>query len=353
MTTSAEKNYSTTEKECLAIVWATLHLRPYLEGQNFIIRTDHHSQRWVLNLSDGQGRLARWRLRLLEFDYEVQYHPGALHHGADMMSRIRSEDPAIAEPTDEIDTEVPCFALAHSPLVSGNEELYPPGKRAPSLVHPYVLLGAQASDPSFMHLREHLGAHPLIDVDYNGLLGVVLPSREFQLAIPPLPGIPLPVTIFHEIPLPIHSWNVTGHRRAPEFRRGEVRFENRFVTKPSSEVMATEDVPLAIIREEVRHGQAMDDECDALKMNRVKEGIIDVDQDGILVRIAPLDGSRHIVVPWSLRPVSSGWNTSPLSQPTLGCLKCMPRCAEVSIGGTCTRKSNKPSDTVQCARRTE
>jgi RNase H-like domain found in reverse transcriptase len=91
--TSAEKNYSTAEKECLAIVWEILHLRPYLEQQNFIIRTDHHSLRWVLNLSDAQGCLARWRLRLLEFDYDVQYHPGALHHGADMMSRLQSEDP--------------------------------------------------------------------------------------------------------------------------------------------------------------------------------------------------------------------------------------------------------------------
>jgi hypothetical protein len=34
-------------------------------------------------------------------------------------------------------------------------------------------------------------------------------------------------------------------------------------------------------------------------MSRVKDGIIDVDEDGILAWIAPLDGSRQIVVPWS------------------------------------------------------
>jgi Integrase zinc binding domain len=66
--------------------------------------------------------------------------------------------------------------------------------------------------------------------------------------------------------------------------------------------MATEEVPQAISREEIRHEQAMEDECDAFRMNRVKEGIIDVDEDGISVRIAPLDASRQIVVLWSLRP---------------------------------------------------
>jgi hypothetical protein len=232
----------------------------------------------------------------------MKYHPGASHHGADMMSRLRSEDPAIAEPTDEIDTEVPCFALAHSPLVTGNEELHPPGKRYPSLVHPDVLLGAQASDTSCVHLRKHLGSHLLIDVDHNGLLGVVLPSCEFQLAIPPLPDIPLPVTIFHDVPLPIHSENVPGDLDAPDLRRGEVRFGNCLVMERSREVMATEELRQAISREEIRHEQSKDDECDALRMSRVKGGIIDVDEDGILVRIVPLDGSRQIVVPCSLRP---------------------------------------------------
>jgi hypothetical protein len=96
--TSAERNYSTTEKECLAIVWAILHLRPYLEGKKFLIRTDHHSLRWVLNLSDAQGRLARWRLRLSEFDFEVQFSPGASHHGADTLSRLKPSDPLLADP---------------------------------------------------------------------------------------------------------------------------------------------------------------------------------------------------------------------------------------------------------------
>jgi hypothetical protein len=53
--------------------------------------------------------------------------------------------------------------------------------------------------------------------------------------------------------------------------------------------MATEEVHQAISRDEIRHEQAIDDECDALRMSRVKDGIIDVDEDGILVRIAPLD----------------------------------------------------------------
>jgi hypothetical protein len=121
----------------------------------------------------------------------------------------------------------------------------------------------------------------------------------------------------------------------------------------SNEVMATEEVPLVISREEIRHEQAMDDECDALRMSKVKDGIVDVEEDGILVRIAPLDGSRQIVVPWSLRPRLLWLEHFPVVAAQPGVSKCIRLCAEDSIGETCTRKSKKPSDTVQCARRTE
>lgn len=37
---STEAAYHCNEQECLAVVWAITHLRPYLENQRFVLRTD-------------------------------------------------------------------------------------------------------------------------------------------------------------------------------------------------------------------------------------------------------------------------------------------------------------------------
>lgn len=55
----AEREYSTPEKECLAIVWALPNLRPYLPGSRFQLNTDRSSVRWLLSTTDGTGRLLR------------------------------------------------------------------------------------------------------------------------------------------------------------------------------------------------------------------------------------------------------------------------------------------------------
>ena len=89
--TSAERNYTVTERECLAVVWGIRKFREFLEGFHFKVITDHSSLKWLHNLRNPTGRLARWSLELLEYDFEIIHRKGALHHVPDALSRI-SED---------------------------------------------------------------------------------------------------------------------------------------------------------------------------------------------------------------------------------------------------------------------
>jgi hypothetical protein len=85
---NAEKNYSTTEKELLAIVWGRKQFRQYLYGRKFTIVTDHKPLTWVFNVKDPSSRLLRWRLKLEEYDYDIVYKPGTRNTNADALHRI-------------------------------------------------------------------------------------------------------------------------------------------------------------------------------------------------------------------------------------------------------------------------
>ncbi|CAN8062284.1 unnamed protein product [Agarophyton chilense] len=116
---AAEKKYSVSEKECLAVVWALTTLRPYLQGERFTVNTDHSSLRWLLSITDPSGRLTRWRLRLSEFDFEVKYKKGLADVQADALSRLKT----LGETQGEIDEEIPCFYTeTHSPPFEEEEQ---------------------------------------------------------------------------------------------------------------------------------------------------------------------------------------------------------------------------------------
>ena len=83
----AERNYSTHEKEQLAIITALREWRHYLLGTHITIETDHLSLKYLQTQPTLSQRQARWQEFLSQFDFEIVYKPGKQNTVADALSR--------------------------------------------------------------------------------------------------------------------------------------------------------------------------------------------------------------------------------------------------------------------------
>lgn len=84
--TEAEKNYSVTEKELLAVVKGIQNFRHYLLGTSFILNTDHKALEHLNTAKNDNSRLLRWAMVLQECDFVSKYIKGDLN-SADCSSR--------------------------------------------------------------------------------------------------------------------------------------------------------------------------------------------------------------------------------------------------------------------------
>ena len=84
----AQENYSTTEKEMLAMVFACEKFRPYILGSHVIIHTDHATIKYLMTKKEAKPRLIRWVLLLHEFDLEIKDRKGCDNVIVDHFSRI-------------------------------------------------------------------------------------------------------------------------------------------------------------------------------------------------------------------------------------------------------------------------
>lgn len=97
--TTAQRKYSTTERECLAVLMAIEFYRPYIEGSRFKVITDHSSLLWLQKLKDPAGRLGRWILKLQQYDFQIVHRKGRFNVVPDALIRAFVNEISLA--TDE------------------------------------------------------------------------------------------------------------------------------------------------------------------------------------------------------------------------------------------------------------
>ncbi len=77
--TPAERNYTTTEQELVAVLHALKAWRSYLEGVEFTVVTDHNPLIWLPTQPNLSRRQVRWSEYLTRFRFNWQYRPGKLN----------------------------------------------------------------------------------------------------------------------------------------------------------------------------------------------------------------------------------------------------------------------------------
>ena len=215
---SAERNYTTTERECLAIVWALDKWQYYLEARLFTVVTDHVALKWMLTSNKTNSRLIRWALRLQKFHFVLEYRKGRLNSVPDALSRIST--PLEVPPTCNTFQA----SLGKSPCKKGKSDPVFP-------LDDEQIWKAQQADSTIMEIHQSLSEEGenskfqdkfcvLEDKMYLRTVDLDLPNCTHYRLYVPLSLAYEVIQAYHDTPLAserhgVLAWNVESCQKVP------------------------------------------------------------------------------------------------------------------------------------------
>nr|CAN69880.1 hypothetical protein VITISV_017361 [Vitis vinifera] len=111
----AQRNYTTTKKELLAVVFALDKFCAYLVGSFIIVFTNHSALKYLLTKQDAKARLIRWILLLQEFDLQIRDKKGVENVVANHLSRLAIAHNSHVLPINDDFPEESLMLLAKTP----------------------------------------------------------------------------------------------------------------------------------------------------------------------------------------------------------------------------------------------
>ena len=168
-----QRNYSTIDRELVALRWGVKTFRSFLYGIQFILKTDHQPLVYLHNMKLVDARLARTLEDLSDFNFVIEYAPGKSNLAADALSRLKGKPEEVVEVAD---ASIPDgFELDGGATPGGGDSLFISLRR--------VLVTAGIVDvPTSQALRESLVEELLKHPDRYGFTGCTrMWRRDFRL----------------------------------------------------------------------------------------------------------------------------------------------------------------------------
>ena len=179
---AAERNYSISELETLAVVWAISHFHAYLYGQQVTVMTDHAAVKPILERPNPSGKHARWWTKVFGSgikEVTITYRPGKQNHVADALSRCLTDTaPQVGIAEGEVQVAAISSEAACTSDVTVESLLQAQPEQGNCLPQPFI--DEQRKDKKIAEVIEYLEEGKL-PYDDNRARVVVLQKSSFAI----------------------------------------------------------------------------------------------------------------------------------------------------------------------------
>ena len=233
--TDAEKNYTITELECLAIVWSVKKLHVYLDGSQFTLITDHSALQWLFSFSGPNKRLIRWSMELQPYreNMTIKYRAGRVHTNADPLSRAPlpicnsiladTDDNTPTDDERDSSTDDTFYSSVPEDMDTESETSYRHGPvlcntiSAASVESDFLkfISSGYTTDPQFTSILRDLDPsnthirHQRFRLQNDGILLFIQPGEEYARIC--VPNITKPYNLRAQILHDHHDADICGH----------------------------------------------------------------------------------------------------------------------------------------------